>query len=178
MHVTCETVDPTNEELYLWEQISKCEIFPIIPSFLMTCIFVSYDRICLVLQKLNRHIQYEHHFKALGMYWKTMGAFSTKWTLRWIFRAPRHHSLACQAHGWSIARCWRPRIATSSSSCVPRHRLSRLKFFISPSNFHIAYRWVPKSRRFNEYTTPSIESLKCIFQLMLGKYVGTGKILN
>ena len=44
-----------------------------------------YNRICLILKKLNRHKQYGHHFEALGMYLKTMRTLWTKWTSKWSF---------------------------------------------------------------------------------------------
>ena len=49
---------------------------PFIPSLHMTHIFVCYNQICLLLKNLNRHIQYGHHFKALG---KTMRTIKAKW---------------------------------------------------------------------------------------------------
>ena len=58
---------------------------PFIPSHLMTHTFVCYNRICLILKKLNRHIQYGHHFKALGMYLKTTMTFMAKCNSIWRF---------------------------------------------------------------------------------------------
>ena len=104
--------------------------------------------------------------KALGMYFKPMKTLRTKWTSRWSFLSevpPRHQKrpsscwfrsdrylpqAAClfvplSALGWATVHCWRPRIASSSGSCAPRQCLPRLKF-ISPSNRHIACRWVLK----------------------------------
>ena len=58
---------------------------PFIPSLLMTHTFVCYNRICPILKRLNHHIQYGHHFKALGMYFKTMMKFMAKCNSIWSF---------------------------------------------------------------------------------------------
>ena len=93
-----------------------------IPSLLMAhTICLSYNRICLILKKLNRHIQYGHHFKALGMYFET---FMAKCNSIWSFLSevspanrndlqPADSAAICISHklvplpapGWEAARC-------------------------------------------------------------------------
>ena len=143
----------------------------------MTHTFVCYNRVCLNLKKLNRHIQYGHHFKALGMYFKAMRTFMAKCNSIWSFlsevpSATRNNlqpadSAAIGISRKLLARSYPCRLLDEQRRAADNRELPPRRALVRPAsvcygsssafphlNRHIACRWTSIFWRFNGYTGP------------------------